>query len=312
MKTQIIKCDKLRDEIFEKIKADILLEKENHGKVPGIAFIGFLDVPLGKFNIPFHAGIAKQLGFNVFNEIQAEGTTEEDLFELIDKLNDNDDVHAIEVLQPLPNYLNPLRIINKINPAKEMEGFHPMNMMKTLFPDLFKTKYPMCLPTALEAIFIEYDIKPNKNDEWILVLDDEFFQNPLVNMVTRTAFTKAVPDDCPLTIVNKQDDNLINHCRRADFLIIVSKDAEFIKPEWLKRSVFIIDIYSNLVKEVVSKKYPERLIPIIRGGVNVESVNNIASGILPIPGGLMSVVLAVMFRNTVDAFKKNFQGSPAY
>ena len=87
-------------------------------------------------------------------------------------------------------------------------------------------------------------------------------------------------------------------------MVVVTKDPEFVRPEWLKEGVFIIDIYSNLVKEVPSKKNPDMLVPIIRGGVNVESVVNIASGILPVPGGLMPIVLAVLFRNAVNSFKK--------
>jgi 5,10-methylene-tetrahydrofolate dehydrogenase/methenyl tetrahydrofolate cyclohydrolase len=87
--------------------------------------------------------------------------------------------------------------------------------------------------------------------------------------------------------------------------VVVTKDPEFIQPEWLKKGVCVIDIYSNLVKEIPNKNSPDRLIPIIRGGVDVSSVENIASAIFPIPGGVMSVVLAVMLRNALNAFKKN-------
>jgi methylenetetrahydrofolate dehydrogenase (NADP+)/methenyltetrahydrofolate cyclohydrolase len=85
--------------------------------------------------------------------------------------------------------------------------------------------------------------------------------------------------------------------------VIVSKTPEYIRPEWLKPGVCILDIYSNLVKEVSSKKDPDKLVPIIRGGVNVDSVQHIAGAILPIPGGLMIVVMAILFRNAVIAFK---------
>ena len=119
-------------------------------------------------------------------------------------------------------------------------------------------------------------------------------------MVVRTAASKVVPDDCPVTILNKNSEKIIEHCKRADFLVVVSKTPEYIKPEWLKPGVCIIDIYSNLVREVPSKNDPNKLVPVIRGGVNVESVQHIAGAILPIPGGLMTVVMAILFRNTVD------------
>jgi 5,10-methylene-tetrahydrofolate dehydrogenase/methenyl tetrahydrofolate cyclohydrolase len=85
--------------------------------------------------------------------------------------------------------------------------------------------------------------------------------------------------------------------------VVVTKNPEYIQPGWLKPGVCIIDIYSNLVREVPSKTDTSRLIPIIRGGVTAESVNQIASAILPIPGGLMTVVMAILFRNTVISFK---------
>lgn len=303
METNIIKGEALKNEIFKEIKIDIASLQQKHNKVPGIAFVGFMNVPLGKFNIPFHVGLAKELGFQVYNAVQPEGITEEELFKVIDQLNKDDDIHAIEILQPLPTYLNPLRIVNRVDPDKEVEGFHPAHMMENLFPDIQKARYPMCLPTALKELFKQNNIQVRQGAEWVLILDDEFFSNPLVNMVTRTALMKAVPVDSPLTIVNKNDENIVVYCKRADFLVVVTKDPESIRPEWLKPGVCIIDIYSNLVKEVPSKTDPDRLLPLVRGGVNVESVKNIAGAIFPIPGGLMSVVLAIMLRNVVSAFK---------
>jgi methylenetetrahydrofolate dehydrogenase (NADP+)/methenyltetrahydrofolate cyclohydrolase len=241
----------------------------------------------------------------VHSEVLTYGVDEDQMFSLIDKLNADTEIDAIEVLQPLPEYINPLRIMNRVDPSKEMEGFHPANMMKVLFPDIQEDEYNMCLPTALALLFQKYRITPKEDQEWVLILDDEFFNNPLVSMVTKTAITKAIPDSCVLTIVNKTNKNLELCCKRADYLVVVTKDPEFIQPEWLKKGVCVIDIYSNLVKEIPNKNSPDRLIPIIRGGVDVSSVENIASAIFPIPGGVMSVVLAVMLRNALNAFKKN-------
>ncbi len=305
METKILKDDALKNSILSKVKNEILTLHKKYNKVPGIAFIGFLGVPLGKYNIPFHINLASELGFNVYKEIPDDNITEEELFKVIGKLNNDNDVHAIVLLQPLPDHLNPLRIINKIDPEKEVEGFHPQNMMSTLFPDVWKNKYQMCLPTALSELMKSNDILPQKDKEWVILLDDEFFSNPLVSMVTRTAFIKAVPDDCTSIFVNKDSAMLVEYCKRADVLVVVTKHPEYIQPEWLKPGVFIIDIYSNLLKEVPAKKDPSRMVPVIRGGVNVEAVENIAGAIIPIPGGLMSVVLAMLFRNAMISFRNS-------
>ena len=95
--------------------------------------------------------------------------------------------------------------------------------------------------------------------------------------------------------------------KRADFLVVVTKFPEYIQAQWLKKGVCIIDIYSNLVKEIPSKTDPAKLVPIIRGGINVASTTGIAGALLPIPGGLMTVVLAILFRNTVTAYKNSLK-----
>lgn len=305
METKILKGNRLQEKVLSEVKNEIINFKKRYNKIPGIAFIGFLGVPLGKYNIPLHVQMAEGLGFHVITEIKPENVTEDDLFDLIEKLNKNKDIHAIVLLQPLPAHLNSVRITNRIDPDKEVEGFHPQNMLSTMMPDAQEGKYPMCLPTALYELFKNGGVQVQKDQEWVFVLDDEFFSNPLVNMVARTAFIKAVPDDCALTFVNKNSQKLAEHCKRADYLVVVTKYPEYVQAEWLKKGVCIIDIYSNLVKEIPSKKDPNRLVPIIRGGVNVDSVKNIASAILPIPGGLMSVVLAILFRNALISFKNS-------
>lgn len=307
METKIIKGDLIKEKIFNEVKSEISELKAKYNQAPGIAFIGFSGIPLGKYNIPLHINMAENLGFNVYKEIKSEDTTEEDLFDLIEKLNYRKDIHAIVLLQPLPAHLIPIRIVNKIHPEKEVEGFHPQNMMGNLIPEIQSNNYPMCLPTALFEMFKEAEMQIQKDHEWVFVLDDEFFTNSLTNMIVRTAASKVVPKDCPVTFINKNSDKLIEHSKRADFLVIVTKYPKYFQPEWLKPGVCIIDIYSNLVKEVPSKNDPNRLVPVIRGGINVKSVEGIAGAILPIPGGLMTVVMALLFRNTLLAFKNTLE-----
>lgn len=302
METKVIKDIGLKDKILGNVKMEIDNLVESHKKRPGIAFIGFMGVPLGKYNIPFHLSMAESLGFRVYNETQPDNINEEDLFRRIDELNNDDDIHAIVLLQPLPGHLIPVRIMNRINPDKEVEGFHPQNMLKTQMPDIAENALPMCLPTALFELFRSNGIKAKNDDEWVLLLDEEFFENQLVNMVTRTAFMKAVPSDNILTVVNRKSDKLKYYCGRADFLVVVTKEPEYVQADWLKEGVCIIDIYANLVKEIPSKKDPGRLVPVVRGGVNVDSVQNKAKAILPIPGGLMNIVLALLFQNALVAY----------
>jgi len=303
METKIIKGDFIKDRIFNEVKAEISALAEKHGKVPGIAFIGYPCVPLAKYNIPLHVQLAQSMGMKVTSEIMENDASEEEVFKLIDRLNADVEIHAIVLLQPLPDQLNPIRIINRIDPAKEVEGFHPVNMMSTMIPDIQTNRFPMCLPAALSELFRDAEVHPQKDQEWVFLLDDEFFFNALTRMIVRTAASQVVPNDNALTIINRNSGKLAAYCQRADFLVVVTKTPEYVQPEWLKPGVCIIDIYSNLVKEVPSKNDPAKLVPVIRGGVNAASVDHIAGVLLPIPGGLMTVVMAIMFRNTVISFK---------
>ncbi len=303
METKIIKGEMIRDQIFGEVKAEIAGLMSHNDIAPCIAFIGFNCVPLSKYNIPMHIQMARGVGLRVVTEILPDEATEDEIFAVIDGLNANQDVHAIVLLQPLPEHLNPVRIVNRLDPVKEVEGFHPQNMINTMIPDLKAGRYPMCLPTALYEMFREAEFRIPDDSEWVFVLDDGFMTNALTRMIVRSAASLVVPRDSPVMFINKNSAHLADHIRRADFLVVVTKFPEYIQAEWIKPGACIIDIYSNLVKEVPSKADPSKLVPVIRGGINVASVTGIAAALLPIPGGLMTVVMAILFRNTVQAYK---------
>ncbi len=308
METKIIKGDAVQDRIYREVKESIAALRELHHDEPGIAFVGFDCVPLQKYNIPLHVMTARSLGFRVTAEILPNDSQEELVFQAIDALNRDRSVDAIVLLQPLPEHLNPVRIVNRIDPAKEVEGFHPVNIMRTMVPDIRESLYPMCLPEALGEMFRDAGVAVPGGSEWVYVLDEGFFANTLTKMIVRAAASRVVGDDCPVTFVSKGFDRLAEQIGRADVLVVVTKYPEYINPAWLKPGVIIIDIYSNLVKEVPSKNDPEKLVPVIRGGVKVADTEGIASAILPIPGGLMTVVMAILFRNAVTAFRARMKG----
>ena len=165
METKILKGETAKSRILAETRTAITDLKTRFGKTPGIAFIGFEGVPLSKYTIPLHVHLAEELGFNVHLEILPENVTEEELFARTRRLNTDEDIHAVVVLQPVPKHLNGLRISNSIIPEKEVEGFHPMNILGTLLPEVIANKYPMCLTSALAEIFMEAGIKPGKDQE---------------------------------------------------------------------------------------------------------------------------------------------------
>jgi methylenetetrahydrofolate dehydrogenase (NADP+) / methenyltetrahydrofolate cyclohydrolase len=309
METKILKGEAAKERILEETRADLRILKARYGKDPGIAFIGFEGVPLAKYTVPLHVHLAEDLGFRVTLEMKKEDVTIGEMNTLITGLNNNGDIHAIVILQPVPSHLNAMGLSNSIDPVKEVEGFHPLNMMGTMLPGVIPSRYPMCLPTALVEILRDSGLKPGSDQEWVFLLDEDFLINPLTKMIVHTAALKVVPGDCQMTFAARNSSKLQSLCKRADWLVIVTKHPEYLQPEWLKPGVCIIDIYSNLVKEVPSKDDPSRLVPVIRGGITAEAVKGIAGAILPIPGGLMTTVLAILFKNAMLAFTHRMEQS---
>lgn len=306
METTVLNGAIYKDQVFGRIKEEIRKLSGGSDNKPGITFIAMTGhEPLMKYTIGLHEQAARDLGFHVKTEILSCNEQEEKLFELIDRLNEDESVHAIVLLQPMPAHINAIRIINRIDPSKEIEGFHTNHLQTMLARDVQHTRYPMVLPTALDELLKNAGIRKAGGTDWVFVADDEFFNRPFTNMIVKTACPQVVPDNCSITIVNKNSNHLSEHIKKADFLIIVSKCPGYIQARWLKPGVCVVDVYSNLVDEVPSKKIPGMMIPVIRGGVITEAVNHTAGFIAPCPGGLMPVVLAVLFSNALKAYKLN-------
>ncbi len=306
METVILDGIDYQKRIFNKIKNEIVTFKEQYNKIPGIAFVACVGhSPLLKYIIPLHERTANKLGFSVTLETCPHTSSEEEVFEIIDKLNVDENIHAIVFLQPIPKSLNALRIMERIDKDKEVEGFHPLNVLDTLTKGVQNTNYPMCLPVALFELFKNTDVHIEGGEEFVFAADQDFITNPFRSLVLHTASSQVVPPGCSITFVNTENKKIGDFCKRADFLFVISENPEFLNPDWLKPGVCIIDIYSNLIEEVPSKKNPDILIPVIRGGVNTNGVMGIAGKIAPCPGGLMPILLAVLFRNAFIAFEES-------
>ena len=313
MKAKVLNGTEIQNRIFEEIKYEIQNLDEREKCLPGIAFVAYTGhQPLMKYTILLHERAARELGFNVIVETISHNAHEEDLISVVEGLNNRTDIHAIVLLQPVPKHINALNIIERIDRNKEVEGFHPRNVIDTQTKGLFQTEYPMCLPVSLMELFHHFDIKTGEGKNWIFVSDQDFISDKFRSLILRTSAAQVVPEGCASYFVNSENKRLEHYCKQADFLFVISERPEFLNPDWIKRDACIIDIYSNLVNEVPGKKNPEVMIPIIRGGVNTQACMEIAGAIAPCPGGLMPVLLAVLFRNALHAFKIQEQMSIEY
>lgn len=304
MEAKILDGGSIRDMILLEVTKKIESYKSEYEGRPGIAFLSFVDhIPLMKYTIALHVETAKSLGFAVLLKTCPAKSEEDDMIEMIQKLNEDRSIHAIVLLQPVPKHINALNLIKQISKEKEIEGFHPLNAMDTLTQGLFNTRYPMCLPAALFELFSAYQMQMERGQEIVFAVDEDFIANPFRSLVMRVAASQAIRPDCSTTYVSLTHKNARDIIKRADYLFVISENPDTIDPDWLKKGVCVIDIYSNLINEIPSKRDPRTMIPIIRGGVNVDRVQKVSGAIAPCPGGLMPVLLAVLFRNAILAYE---------
>ncbi|NNC50303.1 MAG: hypothetical protein HKO01_07180 [Flaviramulus sp.] len=306
MKAKILSGKEYQKTNFNEIKNEITQIVKKHKKRPGITFICCLGhLPLMKYTLDIHKEASNKLGFKTIIEIFSPKATEQDLFEVVDKHNNNDSVHAIVLFQPVPKHINALSIIERINRKKEVECFHPENIMETLIKGLKGSLYPMCLPIALMELFKISDIKIETGQQFTFVADRDFLSNAFRSLILRTASSLVVPSDCVMTIVDSEHKQLMKICEKADYLIIVSEKPGFFKPKSLKPNMCIVDVYSNLVNEIPHKTNPDMKVPIIKGGVDTDLVKKLPVNFAPCPGGLMPILLPILFKNVLKAFKLN-------
>lgn len=306
MKAKIINGTEYQKINFYDIRKEITKLKKKYKRRPGIAFVACVGhLPLMKYTIGFHEKTANELGFKTVVNALPHTVKEEALLEVIDNYNNDDSIDAILLLQPVPKHINALRIIGHIDSRKEVEGFHYENIMENLLHGSNKSRYLMCLPNSLLELFNISGIEIRAGQQFVFVADEDFLSDPFRSMILRAASSIIVPSNCARTLVNIEHPMLFKICEQADFIVVISEKPEFFKPTKLKPNVCIVDIYSNLIDEVPSKKDPKNLIPVIKGGVDTDFVMDKAGTIVPCPGGLMPVLLVVLFRNALLAFKYN-------
>lgn len=307
MEALIIKSTNLQERFLSEVKEEVEQLADHYAQKPTIVFIGFGEIPLIQYVILSYVKVAKKAGFHVVTQIKMNDEKEEELIKSIERFNDNPDIDAILLLQPLPPHLDFFRVISKVNPEKEVEGFHPLNLMPALHPKETRHSFKPCMAEAFSALLNDQNIHFTANSEWIVLMDDEFSRNPILEMTVRNGILHFLSPNSSLTIVNTNSACMDKHCKHADVLVVITRQPEIVKAEWLKPGVFIIDIYGSLTNEVPSKSDPYQMRPVILGGVNPNEIKHVASAIIPVCEGLHKIAPCIFLRNAVISFRNKMQ-----
>ncbi|MFB6268861.1 MAG: tetrahydrofolate dehydrogenase/cyclohydrolase catalytic domain-containing protein [Halobacterium sp.] len=210
-----------------------------------------------------------------------------ELFDTVADLNDRDDVHGILVQDPTPDHVDDERVLSAVDPAKDVDGFHPENVGKLVEGN---PRFKPCTPHGVQKLLESQGVDP-EGKEVVVVGRSHIVGKPLANLLVQ----KAEGGNATVTVCHSRTDDLAAHTRRADVVVAAAGVTELIDGSMLSDGAIVIDVGINRVDADTEKGY--RLV----GDVHFESAEEKASAITPVPGGVGPMTRAMLLYNTVKA-----------
>ncbi len=296
MTAKLIKGTDIREEILEEIAAEVKEIKDKKGVVPGLVTILVGEDPASMSYVTLKIKTADRLGFKEIQENQPTTISEADLLALIDKYNKDDSIHGILVQLPLPDHIDDKKILNAIDPDKDVDGFHPVNVGRLMIGGS-EVKFAPCTPAGIQEMIVRAGVETS-GAEVVVVGRSNIVGKPIANMMVQ----KGPGANATVTIVHTRTKDLASHCKRADILIVAAGVPGLVKPEWIKPGACVIDVGVNRVGEKVSEKTGKN-VAILRGDVDFDAAKEIAGSITPVPGGVGPMTITMLMKNTLSSMK---------
>ena len=296
MTATIIKGTEVRDKIHEEIEAEVAEIKEKHGVVPGLVTILLGEDPASISYVTAKIKTAHKLGFNEIQESQSPDLSEEALMGLVDKYNKDDSINGILVQLPLPKHIDDKKVLNAIDPDKDVDGFHPVNVGRLMIGG-DAIKFPPCTPAGIQEMIVRSGVETS-GAEVVVVGRSNIVGKPIANLMLQ----KGPGANSTVTIVHTRTKDLAAHCKRADILIVAAGVPGLVKPEWIKPGACVIDVGVNRVGEKISEKTGKK-IAILSGDVDFDAAKEIAGFITPVPGGVGPMTITMLMKNTLKSLK---------
>jgi methylenetetrahydrofolate dehydrogenase (NADP+) / methenyltetrahydrofolate cyclohydrolase len=296
MTAKLIKGTEIREEILEEITKEVQDIKEKHGVVPGLVTILVGKSPASISYVTLKIQTAHRVGFKEVQEDQPDTISEADLLALIDKYNKDESINGILVQLPLPKHIDEKKVLNAIDPDKDVDGFHPVNVGRLMIGGK-EVKFPPCTPYGIQEMIIRAGVE-TKGAEVVVVGRSNIVGKPIANMMVQ----KGPGANSTVTIVHTGTKDLAGHCKRADILIVAAGVPDLVKPEWIKPGACVIDVGVNRVGEKISEKTGKK-IAILKGDVDFEKAKEIAGSITPVPGGVGPMTITMLMLNTLKSLK---------
>lgn len=296
MAAKLILGTEIRETILDEIKKEVAEIKAKHGVVPGLVTILVGENPASISYVTLKIKTAHQVGFKEVQDSQPIDISEQALLALIDKYNKDDSINGILVQLPLPKHIDEKKVLNAIDPDKDVDGFHPVNVGRLMIGGA-EVKFPPCTPAGIQELIVRAGVE-TKGAEVVVVGRSNIVGKPIANMMLQ----KGRGANSTVTIVHTGTKDLASHCKRADVLIVAAGVPDLVKPEWIKPGACVIDVGVNRVGEKISEK-TGKPIAILKGDVDFEAAKEIAGCITPVPGGVGPMTITMLMKNTLKSLK---------
>jgi len=296
MTAKLIKGTEIREVILEEIKNEVAEIKEKHGAVPGLVTILVGENPASISYVTLKIKTANQLGFKEIQDSQPVDISEKDLLALVEKYNTDDSIHGILVQLPLPKHINEKKVLNAIDPDKDVDGFHPVNVGRLMIGG-DEVKFPPCTPAGIQEMIVRSGVETS-GAEVVVVGRSNIVGKPIANMMLQ----KGPGANSTVTVVHTRTKDLEGHCKRADILIVAAGVPGLVKPQWIKPGACVIDVGVNRVGEKISEKTGKK-VAILKGDVDFDEAKEIAGSITPVPGGVGPMTVTMLMVNTLKSLK---------
>lgn len=276
----------MRAELKEKVA-----KLKTEGIVPGLAVVLVGEDPASKSYVTAKERACEEIGiYSNDNRLSAD-TSQEELMALIDKLNNDPKINGILVQLPLPKHLNESEVLLEIDPNKDVDGFHPVNVGKMVVGE--KAFLP-CTPHGIIQLLLRSNVKI-EGAEVVIVGRSNIVGKPIANMLIQ----KKDMGNATVTVCHTRTKNIAEHCLRADIIIAAAGRPNTVTADMVKDGAVIIDVGVNRVEDA-TKKRGYRLV----GDVDFEAIKEKASLITPVPGGVGPMTITMLLFNTVESAER--------
>jgi methylenetetrahydrofolate dehydrogenase (NADP+)/methenyltetrahydrofolate cyclohydrolase len=281
--------------IGKEIRAEVAAEVGRltaQGRTPGLAVVLVGENPASKAYVGSKDKACLEAGMHSVKIELAAETTEAELLATVDRLNADPTIHGVLVQLPLPKQINTQKVLNRVSPAKDVDGFHPVNVGKLVIGD--PTALRPCTPYGVQQMLIRSGIE-TKGAHAVVIGRSTIVGKPMANLLIQT----GVGGDATVTVCHSRTRDLPAVCRLADIIIAAIGKAEFVTADMVRPGAVVIDVGINRVDDATRPRGYR-----LTGDVAYEPVAQIASAITPVPGGVGPMTIAMLLANTVQAMRQ--------